>query len=299
MNRSNDREPRYVLQALADVYPQLYLEPGDAGQEAYRRIVRLGEDALVHALDHFTGSPMDALSMEMTPAGAVQVVTLHERADFEVFLQIMAHRCKPVDIPPTQGASILDGVINWTKIRAHQSAFLRDGGNPSDWPAEFKRFTADKGNYTDALIVLSVGPYSAIPAERTGQTEEQWLADSQIIRRCHECTHFICRRLYPEAKDAIWDELVADAIGLYAAYNRYDRGLAEMFLGIRNGRYVGGRLENYVPDGAGRCERLDTLARKVDRTLRRIEAVIAEAGAVEPYALIPLLQAEQGCWLNI
>ena len=29
-------------------------------------------------------------------------------------------------------------------------------------------------------------------------TEAEWLAASHLIRKAHECTHFICRRLYPE-----------------------------------------------------------------------------------------------------
>lgn len=64
-------------------------------------------------------------------------------------------RCEPKPIPATQGASILDGVINWTKIRAHRAAFLLSEslkGNPApDWGAEFRRFTADKRNYQNSL----------------------------------------------------------------------------------------------------------------------------------------------------
>ena len=285
-----------VLTELAKTYPQLYLTPGEAGAEQYKRIVRLGEDAPVHSLSHFHGHDADSLTIETTPAGSVQVITLNDRGDFELFLHIMAYRCVPTAIPPTQGASILDGVINWRRIRAHHDAFMKTNVSPAQWPAEFKRFTADKSNYTDALIVLSVGPYSAIPAERVGRTESQWLIDSGIIRRFHECTHFICRRLFPSQKDAVWDELVADAVGLYAAYGRYDRKKAELFLGIDGNRYVGGRLENYVTDGADKTERLNALASRVHRALERIEKTTAEAGAIDPFELAVRLESQQKFW---
>ena len=35
--------------------------------------------------------------------------------DDEKELRIMANRCEMVEIPKTQGASIIDGVINWER----------------------------------------------------------------------------------------------------------------------------------------------------------------------------------------
>jgi len=287
---------REVLPALAAVYPQLYLVPGPEGARVYPDIVRSGQDAPSHALNHFLGHEDDSLLWEETPAGPVPVITLQERADFELFLQIMAHRCEPTPIPRTQGASILDGVVNWTKIRAHREEFLRAGGGEAAWPEEFTRFTADRANYKDALIVLSAGPYSAVPAEELGLSESEWLAASHTIRKAHECTHFLCRRLFPEKKDAIWDELVADAAGLYAAFGSFDRALAERFLGVSDGAYRGGRLENYVDGEENKRERLDCLAQKIDRTLRRFESILADRAPDGPYELAIRLEEEIGCW---
>ena len=285
-----------VLRQLASVYPQLYLTSGEAGAEACRRVVRLGEDAPSHTLTHFRHSPLDTLCQEQTPAGSVTTVTLGDRADFELFLQIMAHRCMPTAIPRTQGAAILDGVINWSRIRAHRDEYLRSGGNPAGWGAEFKRFTAVAGNYRDALIVLSVGPYSAIPAEAAGEGEAEWLEHSHTIRKYHECTHFVCRRLFPDKVDAVWDELVADAVGLYAAYGRFDPALEERFLGISGGHYTGGRLENYVADGLDRSEQLETLAQKVHQTLLHLNRVIAAREQMDPLAPAIQFEAEKVFW---
>ena len=280
-----------ILQPLAEVYPQLYLTPGDEGAELCRRVVGRGEEPPTRSLDHFHGSPQDAVTTETTPAGEVQIVTLGDREDFELFLQIMGNNCRPEEIPATQGASILDGVINWTKIRQHEAAYLAAGGSPDGLMAEFRRFTAEPRNYRDALIVLSTGPYSAVEAAETGMTEEAWLAASYRIRKAHECTHFICRRLFPEKINAIWDELVADAVGLYAAFGRYDLRLAERFLGVSAEGYRGGRLENYAGE-----EDLDNLARKVHRTLEHLERVIRGEGKTDPYALAIRLEDEISVW---
>ncbi len=280
-----------VLWPIAEIYPQLFLIPGEEGAKLYQGIVRRGEDAPVHSLDHFRGSPRDGVTAEATPAGEVLVITLGDRQDFELFLQIMGNRCMPESIPVTQGASILDGVVNWPKIRKHRDEYLAAGGDPQAWGEEFRRFTSDPRNYRDALIILSTGPYSAVPAEEAGMPEEEWLAASLRIRRAHECTHFICRRLFPDRINAVWDELVADAVGLYAAFGRYDIALAERFLGITPDGYTGGRLENYAKDLD-----LDALARKVHRTLLRLEEVILGEGTPEPYALAVRLEEEIGFW---
>ena len=258
-----------VLRPLAETYPQLYLTPGEEGAALYRGIVGRGEDAPARSLDHFRGSPRDSVTTETTPAGEVQIVTLGDRQDFELFLQIMGNRCLPEEIPATQGASILDGVINWPKIRKHEE------------------------EYRDALIVLSTGPYSAVRAEEAGLGEEAWLDASYRIRKAHECTHFICRRLYPDRINAIWDELVADAVGLYAAFGRYDLRLAERFLGVGPEGYTGGRLENYAGDTD-----LNELSKKVHRTLLHLEKVILGEGKTEPYALALRLEEEIPVWTD-
>ena len=282
-----------VLKPLAEIYPQLYLTPGEEGTALYRQVVGRGEDPPKYSLDHFRGSSLDSVTTEATPAGEVQIVTLGDRQDFELFLQIMGNRCIPEKIPATQGASILDGVINWQKIRKHEAEYLTAGGDLASLPDEFKRFTADPRNFKDALIVLSTGPYSAVRAEDIGMEEEAWFTASYRIRKAHECTHFICRRLFPEKINAIWDELAADAVGLYAAFGRYDLALAERFLGVSADGYTGGRLENYA-----KGEDLNELARKVHRTLKHLEKVIRNEGETDPYTLAIRLEDEITVWTD-
>ncbi len=279
-----------VIPALAEVYQQLYLVPGDEGAEAYKKIVRSGKDASVKSLEHFHMSDKDSCRMEKTPAGDVMVVTLNDRHDFELFLQIMAECCVKTEIPPSQGASIIDGIVNWSKINAHKDEFY--GKNPDagwfEWNVEFKSFQEDKSNYTETMIVLSVGPYSAVPAERAGFGEAEWLDRSQTIRMYHECTHFLCRRLFPGQTDAVWDELVADAAGIYAALGIYDMELEEMLLGITGGKYTGGRLENYVVKSDP--DTMDNTAKKIHSALRHFAEISAANPETGPFDFALLLQ---------
>ena len=182
-----------VLARLAADYPQIYLNPDRDTQESYRLVVLQGEEPETKSIAHYRGDPADREEMVDTPAGSVRVVTLGSRRDFELTLRgLMAAKDGPdAAIPASQGAAMLT-VFNWPRIHAHLAQFPEE-----ERAFELKRFTAVKENYVDVLVVLSRGPYSGVPASAVGGTEDEWLARSDTIRRYHELTHVICRRLYP------------------------------------------------------------------------------------------------------
>lgn len=289
-----------VLAELAKVYPQLYLDPEQPeSAEAYQNIVLRGQEAPSADLSHFIMHEEDSWEPVETRAGIVRTVTLHERRDFERFLHIMANKCVPYDVPASQGASFLDGLISWQKIRAHQKKWtaeqLEKGDLFPDWGAEFRRFTTRKENYTEALIVLSAGPYSNVPAETFGLQEEEWNRRSSVIRKYHECTHFMCRRLFPEQIDAVWDEAAADAAGIAAAFGTFDISMEAAFLGVGESGYTGGRLENYV----GEEEDIDALAVKVYGILRKAAELYEAHPGIGPFDFVLLLEKKQQEWWNV
>ena len=284
-----------LIPSLAELYKQLYIRPAEDALETYKDVVLAGEEPPSRSLSHFIMHEQDSVVYEETPAGPVLAVTLNERQDFETFLQIIANKCMPVTIPATQGATLLDGVISWNKINARKEAYLNEtagSGEEADWSAEFARFTSVKTNYTDVMLVLSTGPYSAVNGSEFGIDEEQWRKDSVVIRKYHELNHFICRKCWPEKISAVWDELVADAVGIYAAYGTYDLPMAERFLGIRDNAYTGGRLENYVDeeDPAKKKAVLDRLAERIHPILCSFEELIRANSGLTPFELIPVLE---------
>ena len=270
-----------ILAHLAADYPQLYLNPDTDSREAYRRVVLRGEEPEAKSLAHYRGDPADREEVMETPAGSVRVVTLGNRQDFELALRgLMAAKDGPeAVIPESQGAAMLT-VFNWPRIHAHLALYPEE-----ERAAEFKRFTAVRENYVDMLVLLSRGPYSHVDAAAVGETEAAWLEHSDAIRRFHELTHVICRRQYPGDVAPIRDELVADAVGLYAAYGCFDPMLERRFLGIDDdGRYTGGRLGNYT-------DTPETLTGAVCAALERIRAVVEDNPAAEPFALIGTLMS--------
>ncbi len=281
-----------ILATLAEWYPQLYLRPGEGMEDAYRKAALEGKKPDDTSLSLFLGSDRDVLTTEQTPAGPVEVLYLYRREDFENALRLLAYRCRPETIPPTTGAMTLDGLANWHKIHTHMAEYLAAGH--TDTAEEWKRFTSDKKNYRDVLIILSDGSYSNVSADRAGQTEETWLEISRKIRLYHECTHVICRRLFPQQKEAVWDEVVADAIGIRKALGYYDAELAGVFLGVSKEGYTGGRLENYLPKE--KMDSLPYLAAKVYDLLKRIEKESQEKQETDSWDFLLYLQGKQEDW---
>lgn len=275
-----------LMEQLAERYPQLCIRPSEDAEEAYLAAVTEGERA-GGDLSHFIGSPEDWLRTVETPAGPVEMLYLRERADFLTFLRCIAYRCRPAEIPASVGAQTFFNLRNWQKIHAHEKAYLAGGG--TDWASELARFDADREKSRDTLILLSRGPYSAVPWQQTAWNEDEWLRVSLDIRRFHECAHVVCRRSFPEQKLPLWDELTADLTGLRMATGRYDPALAAAFLGVTAEGYTpGGRLTHYLADG----EDADTTARELWRVIGQLAERSEAWGADDSWGLLLALARE-------
>lgn len=275
---------RHILTVLAESFPQLALPISDGTRttEEYKAAVLRGEK--LDRAPQFSFSPFDSLETVNTPAGEVKVLSLYDREDFEHCIRALAYRCAEADIPATTGASIISGLINWEKIHRHEQEYLDAGGD--DWDSEFERFTADGKNFRDAVIVLSHGYYSALAPEDAGYDSEEWLRLSYTIRKYHELAHFFSRTLYIENKDAVRDEVLADMNGIIAALGHFDAQLEGKFLGIRNGVYTGGRLENYVEP-----EKLSSAVSRVSEMLAYLEKNCT--GEQKPFEYLEWLEKEK------
>lgn len=267
-----------MMEKLAEDYPVFYLNPDIDERETYRRVVLQGKEPGKKSLAHYTGDPYDKDETVDTPAGPVRVITLGSRKDFELVMRsLLAVKKGPMaEIPESQGAAMVT-VINWRRIHTHLA--LLQGAERAE---EFKRFTSVKENYLDMLVVLSRGPYSHVEAKETGFSQNEWLEYSDTIRRYHELTHVICRRQYPDDIDSVRDELIADTVGLYAAFNRFEPAMEYLFLGIQDGQYAGGRLENYIDVSEKSVE-------SVIDAVERIDQIVRSFNDKDPFALIPIL----------
>ena len=278
-----------VLDEMARRYPQLYLEPaqGMSESETYKDVVLRGKRPAAARLHGFSGSVQDSLNTQSTPAGEVEILYLPERGDFERFIRIMMYRCEPAIIPENMGAAIISGIINWQKIERHQMQYLLTGSG--DLEKELSRFTADKSNYLDTVIVVSRGEYSNLAYKATPYGEAEWLALSLKIRTFHECAHFVCQRLFPELKNVLWDEILADCFGLLNATGNYNPDLAKTFFGVSPDGYMeGGRLKNYIP---GKTD-LNATARSASVLIDRVAELITDdiRKGKDPYEILNRLE---------
>ncbi len=281
-----------VLEILAERYPQLYLQPGENMEDAYRESALKGQVPEHASLALFQGSEKDSLTTEQTPAGPVDVLYLYQREDFENALRLLAYRCRPETVPATIGAMTLSGLANWKKINDHKEAYLAAGH--TDWAQEWERFTADRKNYQDTLILLSSGPYSGVSASQAHMPEETWLKVSRKVRLYHECTHVICRRLFPQQKEDIWDEIVADAIGIRKSLGYYDVKLAALFLGVSAEGYMGGRLEQYISEE--KKASISDIAADVYGLMEKIGRESQEKQETDSWDFLMYLQEKQDVW---
>jgi hypothetical protein len=194
----------------------------------------------------FSDCEATELYTEHTEAGDVEILVLPDRGDFVRFVQVMAYRCEPREVPPSMGAITINNINNWRRIEVHKNEYLQSG--KTDWEEEFKKFTAVPQNYRDSIIALSNGAYSALPYTETScESDEEWIRASLTIRKYHELTHFVSRRLFPDNKETLRDEVIADSVGIVAAFGKYDISLAQRVLGIYGDEFrSGGRLSNYT-----------------------------------------------------
>ncbi len=253
-----EREAREagVFEALRRHYVQLRcpIRAGVSQEETYRDATRRGH---VEAADAYGPHPVvlarpEGLSLTLVPtmAGRVPVVVVEDRRDFVTLVQAFTERNEPTPIPDAMGACIVKGLNNWSRIRAYRARWeQQEGADASEegWSEEFQRLIPQKELYQDRFIILSRGPYSAIPAADVGFQPGEWLERSLVIRREHELTHYFTFRVFGTIRNNIFDELIADFVGLVRAFGRYRADLALRFLGLEAypAFRAGGRLEVY------------------------------------------------------
>ncbi len=230
---------------------------GMSETDAYRAATLRGEGSAIPRDAGVSFEHPDELRILIHPtaAGRIPVIIAGARSDFVSLVRAFVHGNEPVDVPSSMGACIVGGYNNWDRIDTLRAAW-RDarGGNvvESAWSEELRRIAPLTECYQDRFIVLSSGPYSAVPASAMGLEESRWRELSLTIRLEHECTHYVTRRLLGSMRNSILDEIIADYMGIVAAAGRYRADWFLRFMGLERFPHYrsGGRLENYRGDPA-------------------------------------------------
>jgi hypothetical protein len=276
---------RGAVAVLGEHLPQLRfpIASGISATDSYRAATRRGVPPaeIPEATGLVLARPETVeLVLHASPAGRIPLLIARGRAEFVALLQALARRNEPEEIPASQGALMVAGYNNWSRIgelKARWEAENPAGRERETWSEEFQHLQERRELYQDRFILLSDGPYSAVPAADLGLAEEEWRALSLAIRRDHECTHYLTRRLFGSMRNNLLDELIADYAGLVGATGRFRAHWFLRFVGLEDfPKYrPGGRLDLYrgkppLSDGAFRV--LQALVVLAAENLERFDA---------------------------
>lgn len=273
---------RGVLPVLREHLVQLRfpVAAGTSGTEAYGAATRKG--VLPATADGLELEDAEGvrLFIHPTPAGAVPVLAVPRRADFEALVRALVRKNEPVPLPASMGACMVSGYNNWGRVaemRRRWEVGELDAEGAADWPAAFTVLRARKELYQDRFIVLSEGPYSGVPAERMGMDEDAWREASRTIRLEHECAHYFTRRVLGSMRNNLLDEVMADYAGIVAAAGLYRADWFLRFCGLEDaaGCRADGRLWNYRGDPPLSTAAFAVLRRLVPAAAARVEAMDA------------------------
>lgn len=294
--RVQESESRGAFAVLREHLPQLCfpIYEGISETEAYRAATRRGVP--VETIPEATGLELEhpeaiELVLHASPAGRIPLLIARRRPEFAALIRALTRRNEPVPVPPSQGALMVSGYNNWGRIAELRRRW--EAGAPAGaWAEEFQRLQDRKELYQDRFILLSDGPYSAVPAAELGLDDEEWREISLAIRRDHECAHYFTRRLFGSMRNNALDELIADYAGMVGAIGRFRADWFLRFVGLEDfPRYrPGARLDLYrgdppLSDGAfqmlqgllvaaaGNLERFDGEPRNPAETALRIAAL--------------------------
>lgn len=211
-----DETPKDLqFQSLLTVLPQLLIKPhnGASHSEIYKNLVLLGkEDIQVDQDKQLRLKDPQGFSVRLAnhPCGSMPVIEITEKEDFLNVVRCLVYRCELTQIQPSVHAQAVAGLIHWGLIR--------------------------KLNFQERaqLIILHRSPYSSLPASIIpGEpTTEQWLNISQVWRLEHELTHIATKCLVGEMRLNLFDELVADALGMLNSLGLFSAEIFRLGLGL-------------------------------------------------------------------
>ncbi len=274
-----------LLERLSSRFPQLLfpVEAGMSQTEAYRAATRRGEfrrhgQALGLALEKPDGVE---LRLEDLPAGTTPVLIAATRSDFVKLVQAFACRNEPEEIPDSMGACLVRGLADWGRLDGFRKELSkRLGREPTaeEWGQELALLANEKERWQARLILLSRGPYSAVPARELGLDAKEWEARSLELRLAHEGLHYLTLRLWGRVRSNLLDELVADAVGMVRAFGSYSAPLALRFLGVASDGTLlpGARLAIYRGEASLSDQALTVVARMAVLAAGVLERLLAQ-----------------------
>jgi hypothetical protein len=151
--------------------------------------------------------------LEIYPAaaGRIPLIVAEDRYDFLSLCRAFAGKEIPLEPGASVGAYFVSGLF---------------GSQPDTRQAG--------GLARDRLILLSCGSYSNVEHSALGIGQDEWRKLSFVIRREHEATHYLIRRVVGRLRDPLYEELLADYSGMRSAFGKFRAEWFLRFMGFNN-----------------------------------------------------------------
>jgi hypothetical protein len=245
-----------VEKVLKKYLPQFNfpIQKGISQTPAYIAATRRGQP--IEEIPEATGLKINApdklqLLIHQSAAGPLPMLIIGDRGDFESILRALTAHNEPENVPPSMGACMIKGYINWDRIYDYKRKWQASEPlkNTEDaWGQEFQKIAAHKELYQDRFMLISTGPYSNTPASAFGLEEDNWREISANLRIHHESTHFFTLSVFQTMRNNMLDEIIADYMGIRGAIGSYKADWFLRFIGLENFPEYreGGRMQNYI-----------------------------------------------------
>ncbi len=257
-SQSSSNVQASLYNALERRYPKLLLpvEKGMSATELYRDVVSRGK-VYRNSDNLFITTDKDFMMHLNTRSEQIELIYLHNRADYERFIQVMAYRCEPVQIPDKSNIFVLNEVTNWDKIREYKKEYVRLGGN--EWEKELDAFMSNRKNYTETIIVC--GPKSGeVPGypEYSPDSIENIQFNAKI-RLFQQLSSYLSSKNNLKSSDKLTNRLINDSVALILTTGQYDKDIAMSMVNIKDGECLDtDKLQKYITEG----ESIETLVCK-------------------------------------
>lgn len=234
-------------------------------------------------------------------AGQVPVMVIPDENDFIKVIQALLYKNYPASLPNSMGASLINGINNWQKIRLLKEKWLTVTNASHLWNQEFRENVLPFPElYKDRIMILSKKNYSGLSNETVGMSEEDWLNVSFHIRLEHECTHLFTLNEFGTASNNLHDELIADYVGITKTIGSFNKEWMLSFMGLENYPTYrsGARLENYINKISLDSEDFCALKNIIKKAIDNINDFDLEVGSLNTHEDL-IMRIKALCSLNL
>lgn len=213
-----------------------------------------------------------SVRLAIHPCGAIPIIEIIDDEDFQNVVRCLAYRCEAKEIQASVHAQAVSGLIHWGIIKTINY------------------------NERSELIILNPAPYSSLPSSIIPgtPTKKRWLNLSQIWRLEHELTHIATKRLVGEMRLNLFDELLADELGMIKTLELFSAELFRLGLGLNVDATAtsDGRVHTYIKKLAPEDSKL-ACRYVLNRAKELVDLLKARAIPAEQMVLLRYLTMQQ------